>query len=236
MAQAAVEAGTETVALTPHLRTDFPDVHVEELADRCEVLREALRQSGIPLRLVPAAEVSLPWALEAQEAHLRLATYGQRGTDILIETPNDLASLEQLIAGLQRRGLRVTLGHPERSQVLQRDPARLEGLHAQGVLLQINAGALLAGRGSASGKLAAYLCRQGLADVIASDGHRATAWRPITALAAAVPAAAKLVGAERARWLVSQAPAAIVDGRPLPPPPALAPPRGGRPRWSRSAT
>ena len=34
MARAAVDAGIEVIAATPHLRRDFPDVHIEELAER----------------------------------------------------------------------------------------------------------------------------------------------------------------------------------------------------------
>src|SRR5437588_9368643 len=85
MAWAAVDAGTGTIAATPHLRTDFPDVHVEELTERCEQMRRALEQAGLPLRIVEGAEVSLSWALGAGEERLKLATYGQRGTDVVIE-------------------------------------------------------------------------------------------------------------------------------------------------------
>src|SRR5579884_3566750 len=81
MAQAAVDSGIETMAVTPHLRSDFPEVHVEELAARCQSLREELAWAEVPLTLVQGAEVSLLWALDADGESLRLATYGQRGTD-----------------------------------------------------------------------------------------------------------------------------------------------------------
>lgn len=228
MAQAAVESGIETMALTPHLRSDFPDVHVQELAARCQSLREELAWAEIPLTVVPAAEVSLLWALEADDEMLRLATYGQRGTDVLIETPHDVTGLERLVGSVLARGLRVTLGHPERSHSLQRDPGRIAALRDQGVLIQVNADALLRRRGSPARKLAEQLCRDGLVDAIASDAHRATSWRPVTVLPAAVAAADQLVGRARARWMSSDAPGAIVKGRELPPAPAIAaPPR----RW-----
>lgn len=228
MARAAVQSGIETIAVTPHLRSDFPDVHVEELADRCHRLQDELDSADVPLRIVPGAEVSLVWALDADDEVLRLATYGQRGTDVLIETPHDVTGLERLVGSILARGLRVTLGHPERSHTLQRDPSRIEALRRQGLLMQINADALLGRRGSPLRTTAEHLCRNGLADVIASDGHRGAAWRPVTALADAVPAAAAVVGEARADWMVSAAPAAIIAGRELRSPPAIvAPPR----RW-----
>jgi protein-tyrosine phosphatase len=222
MAKAAVESGIDTMAATPHVRPDFPDVHLDELAARCQSLREELAWAEVPLAVVPAAEVSLLWALDADDEALKLATYGQRGTDVLIETPHDVTGLERLLGSIQARGLRVTLGHPERSPTLQRDPARIAGLHDQGVLIQVNSDALLARRGSSARNLAERLCRDGLVDVIASDGHRAASWRAVTVLPEAVAAAERLVGEARAHWMASDAPRAIVEGRKLPAAPEIA--------------
>jgi protein-tyrosine phosphatase len=220
MAQAAVASGIETIAVTPHLRSDFPDVHVEELAERCQRLREELAWAEVPLHVVSGAEVSLLWALEADGEALRLASYDQRGSDLLIETPSDVTGLERLIGSVLARGFRITLGHPERSQTLVRDRDRVRALHEQGVLIQINADALLGRRGSRPRGSAEQLCREGLVNVIASDGHRGTSWRPVTALPVAVRAAARLVGEPRAQWMASEAPGAIIEGRPLPSAPA----------------
>ncbi|HEY1521681.1 MAG TPA: hypothetical protein VGF70_01595, partial [Solirubrobacteraceae bacterium] len=67
------------------------------------------------------------------------------------------------------------------------------------------------------------LCRGGLADVLASDGHRGARWRPVTDLPRAMHAAARLVGTLRAHWMASEAPAAIIAGAELPPAPPLDP-------------
>ena len=47
MLRAAAESGTTTIASTPHLRSDYPDVHVNELAQRCQALREEIARAGI---------------------------------------------------------------------------------------------------------------------------------------------------------------------------------------------
>ncbi len=224
MAHAAVQSGTETLAATPHVRPDlFPGVHIEELAERGERLREELVRNQIPLRIVGGAEVSLLWALDADDEALRLVTYNQGGTDVLIETPSDAVMIDQLLGPLLQRGMRVVLAHPERSRFLQRHPERLEGLCDRGVVLQINAEALLAPRRSGARACAEHLCSEGLADVIASDGHRGRSWRPVGALAAGVESASQLVGPARAQWMASDAPAAIVAGLPLPPAPEIEP-------------
>ena len=122
MLRAAAASGIGTLAATPHLRADFPGVHVDELARRCRDLREACVHEGIDIRIVSGAEVSLVWALEASDEQLALATYDQRGTDLLIETPtSSVVGFESLLFQLRAKGLRVTLAHPERSVEFQRD-------------------------------------------------------------------------------------------------------------------
>jgi protein-tyrosine phosphatase len=231
MARAAMATGTRTIAATPHLRADFPDVKVRELEERCRVLRARLSEEDVQVELVTGGEASLVWALEATDAEIELGSYGQRGTDLLIETPGDVTNIEPLIYQLRARGFRVTLAHPERSARFQRDPRSLWSLSEQGVLLQVNAGALLAPRRDPVRRLAEHLCRDGLAHVLASDGHRATSWRPVGTLAAGVQAATALVGSARAQWMASGAPAAVISGADLPTPPEIE--RPARRRWRR---
>ncbi len=225
LVRAAADAGTAVLAATPHLRADFPEVHVNELAPRCVALRALIEQEGIGIRLVGGAEVSLMWALDAGPRELALASYAQRGKDLLIESPSAaVAGLPELLYHLRRQGFRITLAHPERSPEFQRNPSQLQALVDQGILLQLNAEALLTRRGrSAAHRLATQLCREGLAHVIASDGHRARSPRPVTLIAGGVEAAAAIVGTARAGWMVRETPAAIIAGEPLPDPPGRRP-------------
>jgi protein-tyrosine phosphatase len=232
--RAAADCGIGTIASTPHIRPDFPNVHLDELAERCRQVWGEAEQAGIGVELVSGAEVSLGWALDAGQEELTLASYGQRGGDLLIETPLvDVASLERSLYDVRVRGFRVILAHPERSEELQKHPQRLADLAEDGVLLQVNAESLLGARArSGIGGLAAHLCAQGIAHAIASDGHRAQSWRPVTLLTEGVEAVAALVGRERAQWMAADAPGAILAGQPLPePPPVTVVPR--RRRWFR---
>ena len=219
--RAAAGCGITTLAATPHVRSDFPDVKLGELAARVQALQEEAERESIAVGLVAGAEVSLLWAVEASDDELTLASYGQRGKDLLIETPHGSAGLARLLHGLRSRGFRVTLAHPERSSEFQRDSSQLAELVRQGILLQIDAASLIGRQRSPTRRLAATLCRGGLAHAIASDAHRAASWRPVTALADAVAAAATIVGPGRARWMVRDAPGAIVAGVAVPDPPAV---------------
>jgi protein-tyrosine phosphatase len=233
MLQAAAGCGIATIVCTPHLRSDFPDVNVHELADRCTAMRGRMASEAIDLELVCGAEVSLIWAIDAGEDELRLASYAQRGTDLLIETPlTTIAGLDTLLYEVQLRGFRITLAHPERSWEFQQDPSRVAELVRRGILLQVNADTLLGDkRRSATSRLGARLCVDGLVHALASDSHRAESWRPVTRLPQAVEAAAALVGPDRARWMAAAAPAAIVAGAGLPEAPPLLARRRKRRLW-----
>ncbi len=218
-ARHAAADGVRTITATPHVREDHPKVRPHELARRCEELQLRLDASEIPIEVVPAGEVDLLWAQEAADEDLRLVSYAQKGLDLLVETPYGPlpATFEQLLFELQTKGYRLLLAHPERNPTFRSDPARLAALVDRGILLQVTAGALVdGGRSSSSRRLAQHMLESGLAHVIASDSHGSGIRRG--ALSHAVAAAAKRVG-ERAEWMVTAAPAAILAGDRLEPPP-----------------
>lgn len=231
LARAAADQGTRVLAATPHLRADFPDVRADELATRCDEVRAAIRDAGIELEVVQGGEAGVMWAVNASDDELREGSFGAHGKDLLVETPygplND--TFEQLLFTLPERGFRLLLAHPENNPTFQHHPERLHELVERGVLLQVTARSLIrAERRKGPRALAEALVRDGFASVLASDAHSGHHLRP-PALGAGAEAAGAIVGQARARWLVEDAPAAILKGEPLPePPPAeVAPKRGG---------
>jgi protein-tyrosine phosphatase len=217
---AAAKDGTVTLAATPHVRPDHPDVVPAELGARTDELAAAAARLGIEIELVAGGEVDLLWAQRASDEELQAVSFGQRGHDLLVETPyGELPErFEDSLFKLGLRGFRILLAHPERSPTLQHDRRRLATLVDHGVLLQVTALSLSSTeRRSRSRKLARELVREGLAHVIASDSHGGHI--PRTGLREGVEAAARLAP-RRARWMVTEAPAAILSGHPLPPAPS----------------
>lgn len=231
MASAAAAAGTAVLAATPHLNLSFPDVRVEELAEHCRSLQQALDEREIPIQIVSGGEVAAEWLIDASDAELELASYGQRGSDLLIEAPSaSLRIIESLFPRLRAKGYRVTLAHPERGLGLEHDREWLRPLVDQGLVLAVNAEAVLSSRSSSRGRLARRLCTEGLARVLASDGHRGADWRPVTQLAEGAEVLAQLVGPDRATWMTRDVPRAIVEGATLPVAPPVESQRPVR-RW-----
>lgn len=228
LARAAQEAGTHLIAATPHLRSDHPGIRAEQLGDHCAVLQQALDLAAIDIQVLPGAEVDLLWAHAASPEQLRLATYGQRGTDMLLETPYGPVpyNFGELVEWISDQGIRVLLAHPERNPAFQRNPERVLDLVARGVLVQVTAMSLVEHRKSSRAlQLARWLVERGAAHVIASDAHTAGPWRGPDLRAA--HAVVRDIGPARFEWMVHAVPQAIVAGEPLPRVPAGGAPSRG---------
>jgi protein-tyrosine phosphatase len=216
---AAAAEGTRTLAATPHVRPDHPGVVPAELGGRVSELARAAAEAGLDIDLVPGGEVDLLWAQRTEDDVLRAVSFGQRGHDLLVETPyGELPErFEDLLFNVSVRGYRILLAHPERNRTFQHDRQRLAKLVEHGTLLQVTALSLCSTeKRSRSRRLALDLVRHQLAHVIASDAHGGHV--PRSGLRAGVEAAARIAPL-RAQWMVSDVPAAILAGEPLPPPP-----------------
>ena len=231
LARAAASNGTRTLVATPHLRHDYPNVRVEELAGRCDELNARLRAEGTPIEIVSGGEVDYEWVQEASTEELCLASYAQGATDLLLETPYApvTPAFEGAVFRLASMGFRVVLAHPERNTTFQGDYSRLEALVGRGALVQLTAASLLeTGRRRPSARLAARLLERGLAHVLASDAHTAASWRPPDLSHGA--AAADSIVPGMGTWMVTDSAAAILAGEPLPTAPS---PGAGRTRLLR---
>jgi protein-tyrosine phosphatase len=221
LARECAAGGVRVMAATPHLRADFPSVRVAELESRVRALQSALDAAGVELRVVSGGEVDVLWAQSASDEDLRLASFDGLGTDLLVETPyGELPPIfEDLLFKIRIRGFRVLLAHPERNRSFQTDPGRLLRLVEGDVLVQVTAASVVGG--GRAGKLALRLIEDGHAHVIAGDLHRAGGSR------ASLREAVAAVDGARGAWLTEAVPAAILEGRPIPPAPAAPRRRGG---------
>lgn len=223
LARAFVDAGTTTVAVTPHVSWDHPHVTPEAVAAGVDALRIALDAAGVPLGIAPGAEIALSRAGDLDEETLRALALGD-GPWLLVEPPfsPSIAGIEAVIDSLLLGGHRLLLAHPERSPSLARDPERLRPYVDAGMLCQVTAGSLTGDFGRTVQKAARQMVDGGLAQVLASDAHDVARRPP-----GLTEAAATLHDPELAAWLTTAVPAAIVAGEPIPERPDRAAPRRG---------
>jgi protein-tyrosine phosphatase len=220
MARAAVAAGTQIAAATPHIGPHH-GVVTEELASRVAELQRELDDARIPLQVVPGGELAPTHAADASVAELQRITLGG-GRCLLLECPFTSGSglMPVLLEQLRGRGFRVLLAHPERSPEFLRDPRGLAMLVDAGVCIQITAASLLGGFGQTPQRYALGLLDAGLVHAVASDAHDAER-RPPEVLGIVEPVVRECrLPPATTRFVTVDAPRALLDDAPLPPAPS----------------
>ena len=226
MARAAADAGTEVLVATPHVSHTWAQTTATGVADAVARLQPELDAAGIPIRVVAGAEVALTRGIDLPDAELSALRLGG-GEWLLAECPLSPSAVgfENLLFALQARGHRIVLAHPERSALMQKDPAIAARLVGAGMLTSITAGALQGRFGRTAHAYALDLFEAGLVHSVASDAHDADR-RPPQIRDGLAAADEELPGVlDLAAWLTEDVPRAVLDGAPVPPQPAPAPRR-----------
>jgi len=167
---AAAEHGTRTLFATPHVAAHVPpdEAREELVAERVEELR---RQTGVDLRL--------GWELTPIAALLDIdpRRYALEGLDVVLMEVPFTGSADLLVAlaeHTEEAGLTPLIAHPERTEAVLERPSLADELAERGWPLQVNSTSLLGRHGPERQELGWRLLRDGLAQVVASDGHRET--------------------------------------------------------------
>lgn len=212
--------GVGTVVATSHVSAEFPN-RAETLAPARARLEQALTDAGVPLRVLPGAEVALDQAALLDDDELTALRLGG-GPYLLAEAPLSPAAsdVETALVALQERGHRIVIAHPERSPAFQRSPDQLTRLVAGGALCAVTAAAVNGRFGRQAARTAREMLLDGLAHVATSDAHDLAGRSP-----GLVPdlesASRRLVGLDAlVPWLCRDVPEAILAGTALPAPPA----------------
>ncbi len=219
MARAAVAAGTTTIVTTPHVSSNYPHNSARSIARAVAALREELATAEVDLELFTGAEIALAAAAELPDEELTaLRLGGPEGSHLLVECPlsPSAAGFERALDPLRDRGHEILLAHPERCPAFQRDPDAYRRLVEQGMIGQVTAGALVGRFGRVVADVAEQLVRDGLVQVVASDGHSAERRRP------SILAELEEAGyGEQADWLGYEVPYAVLTGGVIPVAPAM---------------
>jgi protein-tyrosine phosphatase len=215
LAYAASRHGVEAIAATPHVRADYP-TSPEQMERLVGVVRAELERREVPMRLLAGAEVDVAALWELQPEDLRRFTLAQTGRYLLIESPyRGWRALETAVPLLLRRGITPIVAHPERTAEVQDQPARVERLAEQGALVQVTVSSLEGRANRAAEAAARRLLDLGIVHCVASDSHGPHIRR------GGLGGAAALIGdGALARYLTTDAPAAIAAGEDVPQPPA----------------
>ena len=185
MARMAAADGVRVIVATPHLDTryDHPcPALIRELTDR---LNGLLRDEGIALQVLPGAEVqAAPELVSALQAG-RVMTVADRGRYVLVELPlaGHPVYAGDLFFRMQVAGYTPIIAHAERVDWFRAQPQMLQEFKQRNVCLQINAESIAGRAGRGLRRTALKLAKEGLADVLGSDGHNVTRRKPLLTVA-----------------------------------------------------
>jgi protein-tyrosine phosphatase len=206
LARQLVETGVSAAICTPHFSRRWATTP-GAAGSRLIELRTALVESGIPLELRLAAEVSP--ALVASAASEELVARSIGGFVLVeLEPGTPAAFIRAALERLAEDGLRPVYAHPERCSAARSQPRLLEETRADGALVQVVASSLTRRWGSGTEEAAWRLLDAGAVDLLASDAHRAR--RDGLDLGHAVAHVAKRFGAEVVHELTERGPARLI--------------------------
>ncbi len=170
LCRSAGEHGTAVLFATPHVWPYFTLSEERETEIRAAFARMRPR-AGLELRLGYELTPARPLLDEDPRRYLL------EGTDcVLMEVP--FAGPADLVFALaehvEAAGLRPVIAHPERTEAVLAEPPLADELAERGWALQVNATSLLGRHGPEPEELGWALLERGVANVVASDGHRST--------------------------------------------------------------
>lgn len=163
--------GFSQLIATPHVYQEYYPNSSDTIRTKLAEVREAATAAGIDLHLEASAEYMLDERFQELMAEDDLLPFGKNHILVelgfLAEPPN----VEETLFQLRTKGYRPILAHPERYLFLADQPERFARFRELGALLQINLLSLTGHYGPGQRKLAKYLIKNGLADLLGTDCH-----------------------------------------------------------------
>ncbi len=212
MARMAVADGIGTIIVTPHQQGNFAMNRGDDIRRLTDELQQVLTQTGIPLTVMPGADVRIEDGMIERLASGDVLTLADKRRHVLLELPHELYfPLEPLLVMLRREGLEGILSHPERNRGILARPELVPLLVEAGCLMQITAGSLIGNFGPDSQRLAEWMLSHGLVHFIATDAHSPLKRRPL--LQRAFQRACELVGEETSFDLCLHNPSQVACGK-----------------------
>lgn len=168
MARMAVDSGITAMVATPHCAYD----RTQEVQESWQLLTEALRDNGIPLKLYPGMEIfgTADTVRLLKEGKL-LTLNGSQYPLVEFDFRSGGETETLVLRSLCKAGYRPVVAHPERYSYVQRNPHLVNQWHWMGCLLQVNRGSLLGRFGRQAQAMAVEMVERGFAAAVATDAH-----------------------------------------------------------------
>ena len=212
MARAAVKNNIRTMMATPHSLNGRYQNRRDDVLAACRAFNASLGAEGIPLVVLPGAEIHMSPEIMDDLRLGRLMTLNDTGRYICLELPEPFVpeAVIGLIRSLRGSGITAIITHPEKSPAIQRAASLAPALASEGALFQIAAGSLTGDFGKEPRAGAVQLIRAELVHFMASDAHSATVRPPN--MNKAVKDLLRLAGPDAVDRIMARHPVALIRG------------------------
>ena len=212
MAKMAVDDGITTIVVTPHQLGNYAHNTGDIIRQRTGVLQQQLDRNGIPLRVLPGADVRIEDEMIEGLRRGDVLSLGDHRKHVLLELPHELYfPLDRVLEDLDRIGMTGILSHPERNQGLLKRAEIVETLVEMGCLMQVTAGSLIGGMGPGPQRMSEWMLELGLVHFLATDAHGPKSRSPL--MWRAFERVAELTDQETAVAICCRNPRQVAEGR-----------------------
>lgn len=168
------ELGYEKLICTPHTLAEVHPNTPLTILPRLEDVRQELKRQNILFPIDAASEYMTDMSLDEKIANdYPLLTFGKDHRYILIEMSYlaESSNIENVIFGLQAKGLQPILAHPERYNYYHGNIPRYHRMKEMGCLMQSNLLSFLGYYGKPVQITVEKLAKEGLIDLLGTDMH-----------------------------------------------------------------
>lgn len=168
------QSGVTDVVLTPHgnLTEMFPESRREPLNFQFTRLEKMLSELNIQINIYKGMEVFASYNLYDKLSDGSIWTLNRSKyllTEFAFDTDREI--IFELLEIIESKGLIPVIAHPERYNIVQKNPQIAYEWNRRGYIIQINKGSIAGVFGRAEKETAHLLLDCNLAQVIASDCH-----------------------------------------------------------------
>ena len=206
-----------TVVATPHQLGRFEGCNeTARVKEAVSGLNESLKNSSIPLKVVPGGEVRVDERICQLLKADKILTLADSGRYILLELPHHVfIDIEPLLTELASMGIQSIISHAEKIALLATQHQVLLGWLEHSAHLQITASSLVGDFGSKVQRTAWGFLTSGLARLVATDSHNINVRRP--RMKAAFGCISTRLGKDIAHLVCNENPSRVVNGQKIVP-------------------
>lgn len=170
MIEEAVRQGVKNLVLTPHYRKGFFFIEDKKVIEVFEDFKRQVEERNLPIKLFLGREITVfddfSKLMESKE-FLTIAG----GKFVLLEFPYQTeVDIEEICYGVKLNGFIPVVAHVERYSYF-RSVENVDRLKKSGVVIQVNASAVVNKSYSEENKFVKKLLKNRLVDIVASDNH-----------------------------------------------------------------